>query len=210
MGDGLEDGPVTEVAVALWQENADLATRALAHPFVRGIADGSLPSTIFAGYVAQDAYFLDCFALAYARAGEAAEDEHSKTAFAELADGVRQELGLHRSYAAELGIDLASVQPIAATRDYTDFLTGTAQCSDVGSICAAMTPCMRLYAHLGRALDNRPEKELGHREEMRAPTSKAQTPYTDWIRTYADPEFQALANRLEDLRSEERRVGKEC
>ena len=54
------------LARTLWTANADLTAAALAHPFVRGIADGSLPEELFAGYVAQDAFFLEAFARGYA------------------------------------------------------------------------------------------------------------------------------------------------
>jgi len=56
------------LARALWKENANLAAAALAHPLVRGIANGSLPRDTFADYVAQDAFFLHGFARAYTRA----------------------------------------------------------------------------------------------------------------------------------------------
>ena len=49
----------------LWQANQDLSEACLQHPFVRGIADGSLPQNSFAYYVAQDAFFLGTFARAY-------------------------------------------------------------------------------------------------------------------------------------------------
>ena len=52
------------IARRLWVDNAELAGRALAHPFVRGVADGSLPREVFSGYVAQDAFFLEAFARA--------------------------------------------------------------------------------------------------------------------------------------------------
>lgn len=38
----------------LWQANQDLSAACLEHPFVRGIADGSLAQNSFAYYVAQD------------------------------------------------------------------------------------------------------------------------------------------------------------
>ena len=46
-----------------------------------------------------------------------------------------------------------------------------------------MTPCMRLYAFLGQSL---------------AATEVAPL-YGEWVKTYADPGFEALAARLEAL-----------
>ncbi|MEA2805717.1 MAG: hypothetical protein QOE49_5812, partial [Rhodospirillaceae bacterium] len=66
---------------------------------------------------------------------------------------------------------------------YTGFLLETAELGDLGETIAAMTPCMRLYAFLGRSLAAREAAPL----------------YNEWIRTYADPNFEALAVRLEAL-----------
>jgi thiaminase/transcriptional activator TenA len=169
------------LARALWRENADLAAAALAHPFVRGIADGSLPRGAFAAYVAQDAFFLDAFARAYGLALEHSPDEGSRAAFEELRAGVRDELRLHTAYAASLGLDLERVVPSPTTRAYRDFLDRAAL-SAVGLACAALTPCMRLYAHLGQAL-----------------VDDVAEPYAEWARTYADPAFEQLAATLERL-----------
>ena len=46
-----------------------------------------------------------------------------------------------------------------------------------------MTPCMRLYAFLGKSLA----------ATMLAPL------YGEWVKTYADPGFDALAQQLEAL-----------
>ncbi len=170
------------LARSLWHANADLAAAALAHPFVRGIADGSLSRDRFAGYIAQDAYFLESFARAYALAIAHSPDRAGLDAFADLLDGVRAELRLHASYAQGLGIDLGTVSPVPATSAYTDFLLATASLGDVGLTCAAMTPCMRLYAYLGQALSGR-----------------SQETYGEWVTTYAAPEFDALAATLERL-----------
>jgi hypothetical protein len=58
----------------LWQANQDLSTACLQHPFVRGIAGGSLPQNSFAYYVGQDAFFLGAFARAYSIAAAKAPD----------------------------------------------------------------------------------------------------------------------------------------
>jgi thiaminase (transcriptional activator TenA) len=170
------------LARTLWKENADLAAAVLAHPFVRGICDGSLPRDAFTAYIAQDAFFLDGFARAYALALAQSPDRASLDAFADLLGGAREELRLHGAYAERWGIDLASVVPSAATRSYVDFLLARASLGGVGLTCAAMAPCMRLYAHLGHSL---------------AGTDAG--PYTEWIETYAHPAFDELAATLERL-----------
>ncbi len=166
----------------LWTANADLAGAALAHPFVTGIADGTLRRERFAGYVAQDAFFLEAFARAYALGVARSADRPTLEAFADLLAGVREELRLHDGYAGRWGIDLAAVEPVPATLAYTDFLLAAAALEGPGVLCAAMTPCMRLYAFLGRSLAGRTAE-----------------PYAEWVTTYADPAFEDLATTLERL-----------
>jgi thiaminase (transcriptional activator TenA) len=170
------------LAADLWADNADLAAEALAHPFIRGIGDGSLPERIFAGYVAQDAFFLEAFARAYALGVARSPDRAALDAFADLLQGVREELRLHAGYAARWGIDLAAMEPASSTLAYTDFLLATAALGEVGLLCAAMTPCMRLYAYLGRSL-----------------AGAAAGRYREWVHIYAAPEFKELAATLERL-----------
>ncbi len=50
----------------LWQGNQALAEECLAHPFVRGLGDGSLDPEVFKHYLAQDAFFLQALFSAYA------------------------------------------------------------------------------------------------------------------------------------------------
>jgi thiaminase/transcriptional activator TenA len=170
------------LSARLWAASADQAEAALLHPFVRGLADGSLPRPVFQAYVAQDAFFLECFARAYALALARSTDRASLEVFADLIAGVRDELRLHAGYAEQWGVDMTGVQPVPATSAYTDFLLATASLGGVGLTCAAMTPCMRLYAHLGQSLD-----------------AQAAGPYAEWVRTYADPAFDELAAGLERL-----------
>ena len=178
----MDGAGLVSLAQALWAGNADLADAALRHPFVRGLADGTLPQKLFAGYVAQDAFFLEAFARAYALGLAHSQDRAAFDAFADLLTGVREEMRLHASYAARWGVDLSTVEPLPATLAYTDFLTATAALGGVGVTCAAMTPCMRLYAHLGQSLSTR----VGDT-------------YAEWVATYADPAFEGLAATIEGL-----------
>ena len=159
----------------------------LKHPFVRGLADGSLPLASFRTYVAQDAYFLEAFARAYAFALARSPDRHGIDAFHALIAGVLDELMLHSGYAARWGADLAQTQPAPATLAYTDFLLATAGLGSVGDVCAAMTPCMRLYAYLGQEL------------VANASAPPQDNPYREWIETYGSTSFESLAATLEGL-----------
>ncbi|MGH3090445.1 MAG: TenA family protein [Rubrobacteraceae bacterium] len=173
------------LAKTLWQENEDLARASLEHPFVRGIGDGTLPRTSFEYYVAQDAFFLEAFARAYALALAHSPDREGLSSFSNLISGVMEELELHAGYAKKWSVDLSEVEPGDATLAYTNFLLSTAALEGVGQTCAAMTPCMRLYAYLGRSL-----AQNGVSED---------NPYTEWVETYSDPEFEELAKTLETL-----------
>lgn len=171
------------LAATLWKANGDWAGKILAHRFVRGLGDGALPVASFKSYVAQDAYFLDAFARAYAFCLAHGTSRDDLYGFSELIAGVLEELKLHKSYTERLQVTLDGVTPMAATAAYVDFLLGTARRGDLGETIAGMTPCMRLYAFLGQALA---KKDV-------APA------YADWVKTYADPGFEALAVRLEGL-----------
>lgn len=174
---------MTAKASELWSRNRDLADACLAHPFVRGIASGELALERFQVYVAQDAYFLDAFARAYALALARCPDREGGAIFKDLLVGVFDELELHRGYAKRWGISLAA-EPLPATTGYCDFLLRVASLDPVGHTVAAMTPCMRLYAYLGQEL---------------SPKTAAESPYREWVETYASAEMEALSTRLEGL-----------
>ncbi|MFC1858974.1 TenA family protein [Thermodesulfobacteriota bacterium] len=168
----------------LWKASQDLALACLTHPFVQGLANGSLSRGRFAYYVSQDAFFLKAFGRAYSIAGSKAPDWSGFQQLHMLADGVLEELKLHSKYAGEWGVDVEDVKPAAATRRYTDFVLATAWGCDTGVTVVALSPCMRLYAYLGQQLakQNPPEHQ-----------------YIDWIRAYSSDDFENLARQLEEL-----------
>ncbi len=174
---------MASLADSLWDRNRALAEAAFEHPFVQGIASGELARATFAHYLGQDAVFLDAFCRAYALGLAKSPDREGLIAFKELLDAAADELRLHTGYAARWRVDLHQAAD-PATSAYTDFLLAVAALEPVGHIAAAMTPCMRLYAHLGQQL---------------AAHTKPESPYRDWVDTYSSAEFEALARRLEAL-----------
>lgn len=160
-----------------------------AHPFVRGIGDGTLDEARFRFYVRQDYLFLIDYgrllSIGAARAPRLAEMRR----FAALAQGVLEtEMALHTGFAQRWGISPAELESEVAapvTRAYCDYLLRTAALGDFAELCAALLPCIWGYA------------EIGQRLASEGPPSHAG--YAAWIATYADPEFQELAAWAREL-----------
>jgi thiaminase (transcriptional activator TenA) len=172
------------ISQTLWEEHLSLANAALNHPFVQGLGDGTLAQRNYTYYVGQDVFFLEAFARAYSIAAAKAPDWESFEIFHSLADGVLQELRLHRSFAAKWNVDLQDIKPGVPTQRYTDFLLAIAWSKEIGTTAAAMLPCMKLYGFLGKEL---------------AKSGIPNHTYSDWIRTYDSEEFEQLVKQLEGL-----------
>jgi thiaminase/transcriptional activator TenA len=162
------------------------------HPMVQGIGDGSLDEDRFRYWVRQDYVYLVAYGRVLAYGAATAPDLERMGRFAELLDGtINTEMDLHRSYAAEFGIDeadLEATEPSPTTQAYTDFLVRTAATGTFGDLVAALLPCMWGFAETGERLaeGGLPDHEL----------------YADWIRTYSDEDFTDLADWCRNLMDE--------
>ena len=106
--------------------SADVWEGQHAHPFVRGIAEGTLDIERFRFWVRQDYLVLIEYARMLALGAARAPEPATMRRFAELAQSTPvDEMELHRSYAAEFGIGLRDLEaePMApTTRTHADFL----------------------------------------------------------------------------------------
>ena len=77
----------------------------LKHPFVQGIADGSLPREKFKFYLIQDYLFLLDYSRVFAHGVIKAPDEATMAMFAELLnETLNTEMDLHRGYCEKFGV----------------------------------------------------------------------------------------------------------
>jgi thiaminase (transcriptional activator TenA) len=155
-----------------------------AHPFVRGIGDGTLELERFAFWVRQDYLFLIEYARLFGLAAARAPNLETMGRFADLLQATLQtEMELHRGYAEQFGIapeELERETASPTTRGYTDFLLRVATTGDFADLAAALLPCMWGFSEVGRRLAD------GERP--------ADARYAAWIDMYADPDFAALAD----------------
>jgi thiaminase/transcriptional activator TenA len=162
----------------LWQGITDIYSAILAHPFLTGLTDGSLPHDTFAFYVVQDALYLRRYADALAAVANRAPDAAGKQMFGRhAADVVEVEQALHGSLLADLGIDPATVGAAEAaptTLAYTSYLLATISGGSYADGVGAVLPCYWIYWEVG--------KELARRG---SPDPR----YQRWIDMYGGEEF---------------------
>lgn len=155
-----------------------------AHPFVRGIGDGTLDLDRFRFWVRQDYLFLIDYARLFAVAAARAPDLETMTTFAELLHAtLKTEMDLHRAYAADFGIsadELEREQKAPTTQAYTDFLLRVATLGDFAELAAALLPCMWGFCEVG--------------QRLAAHTQPSDPRYAAWIAMYSGAEFAALAD----------------
>lgn len=160
------------------------------HPFVAGLGCGTLPFTAFRYYMCQDYIFLIDYCRVLALAVAKAPEVETMGRFATLVHAtLNTEMALHRDFAAQCGISpavLEATQAAPGTRSYTQHLLTTAYAGSLADITAAILPCMWDYSEIGQRLAAQGLPE-------------AQPLYGAWIRTYAAPEFGALATWLRQL-----------
>lgn len=170
---------------------ADVWDAQHAHPFVRGVGDGTLEVERFRHYVRQDYVYLVDYGRLLALGCARAPDLATMRSFAELTQAILvTEMDLHRSFAAEWGVheDELEREPAGpTTRAYADFLLRTATVGDFAELVAALLPCMWGYAEVGERLAGAAAPGGGH------------DGYARWIATYADDEFQRLATWCREL-----------
>jgi thiaminase/transcriptional activator TenA len=166
----------------LWDSTADIYAAILAHPFVRGLTDGSLAQPAFTFYVVQDALFLRSYAQALAAVASRAADPAGTEMFSRHAAGIVDvEMSLHDSLLADLDIDAAAVdaaEQAPTTLAYTSYLLAAVRGGSFAEGVGAVLPCYWIYWEVGKHL-------LG----QGSPDPR----YQKWIDTYGAEEFGAEA-----------------
>jgi thiaminase (transcriptional activator TenA) len=163
--------------------------RYVLHPFVTGMADGSLPEPVFRAYLVQDYLFLIQFARAFALAAYKSDRlEDMRQATGGLDAILNLEMGLHVTYCASWGIDKAALgeaeeHPHAVA--YTRYVLDTGNAGDLLDLHVALAPCMLGYGEIGaRLLHDPATRREGNR-------------YLSWIEMYGGEEYQAVAKAEE-------------
>ncbi|GAA4198537.1 thiaminase II [Streptosporangium oxazolinicum] len=180
----------------LWDAAAPTYRAILAHPFITGLVDGTLPHEAFRHFVVQDSHYLRDYARALAVCAARAPDDDTTRAFASDAAGaIAAEQEMHAAFMSDLGgsADEAAALPVGpTTRAYTSYVLATVYSGSFLDALAAVLPCYWIYARVGEDLLAR---------------SSPDPLYRRWIEAYGNEEFQETVRRVVTLAD---RVGAEA
>ncbi len=170
---------LTTAAAAVWQSQRE-------HPFIAGLADGTLAAERFERWVRQDYLYLIDYARVLGMAAARADQLESMIWFARLLHLTLEiDMELHRGHGRRLGVsavELAAGEPWPTTRAYADFMVRVAATGEAAERVAALLPCAWGHAELAGELVRR--------------KPPAGSPYLDWIRQYSSPDFRQAADWL--------------
>lgn len=174
----------------LYQAARPIWDRCLAHPFVTGIGDGTLPVEKFRYFMLQDYLYLFDYARVFALGVVKSRDPALMRTFARSVESVLNgEMDTHRAYMARLDISedqVLAVRPALDNLSYTHYMLSTADRGGPREVTAAILACSWSYAEIGAALAARP--------------GAAEHPfYGQWIRDYASEDYQAANRALIEL-----------
>ncbi len=177
--------PSLRIRDVLWSDVEDVYAAILAHPFLTGLADGTLPRESFRHYIVQDAHYLRGYARALAICAAKAPDESGTAMFAEHAgQAIAAERDLHAALMTELGSspEEAALEPVApTTQAYVSYLLATGYGGSFAEAVGAVLPCYWIYARVG--------------DELLARSSPDPL-YARWIAMYGSEEFQAVVDSV--------------
>ncbi len=177
-----------KVTQRLLDGSRDLWDAYLEHPFVQGIADGTLDREKFRFYMIQDYLYLIEYAKVFALGVAKAKDLESMRLFAgyvkQILDG---EMDIHRGYMARLGISLADAekaQTALDNRSYTAYMLQVGYEEGAAQIAVSILSCALSYEHIARRmLEKYPEAD-------RHPF------YGEWVKGYACEEYHEANEEL--------------
>lgn len=161
----------------------------LKHPFITGLADGTLPKEKFKYYMIQDYLYLYQYAKVFALGAVKTEDHDLMRFFSELMNGtLNGEMQIHKAYMKRLGItalDIKNARQALPNSAYTSYMLKIGYEGDALDILIAVLACSWSYAFIGAAV----AENAG---------SLAHPFYGEWVEGYSCEDYINSNNQLID------------
>jgi thiaminase/transcriptional activator TenA len=172
----------------LWESATPIYRKTLAHPFLTGMADGSLPQDRFRFYIIQDSLYLTAFSQALnILASKAPREEWALTLTQHSLDAIKAERELHGKILLSYGVkpdEAARVTMAPSNLAYTNHLLATVDRRSFAEGLAAMLPCYWIYWEVGKELKKKGSKEAA---------------YQRWIDQYGDESYGRTVGQVLEM-----------
>lgn len=159
------------------------------HPFVRGIAEGTLKSEQLIHYVKQDFEYLNAYMRIYGIAISRCEQrEHIQMFNEQIAFILNSEIHPHQNFCERAGVTYEEMQgyPLApSAHHYTRHMLNAAHEGTLEDILAALLPCPWTYAEIGQRLLDEVQPGPEH-------------PFYDWMHFYGSREA-GVTDKMREL-----------
>ncbi len=160
----------------------------IGHEFVTKLGHGTLPKAAFLHYLKQDYVYLHHYARAFALGVVKAGSLPETRACADIMHSLtHMELPLHVKICAREGIsedDLYKTREEPENLAYTRYVLDCGLAGDFLDLLTALVPCAHGYGEIGLNL---------------AASARSDTPYREWIDTYAGADYQDMCHTLGKL-----------
>ncbi|SDA16802.1 thiaminase (transcriptional activator TenA) [Ruminococcus sp. YE71] len=175
---------IYKAAMPIWETYYD-------HPFVKGIADGTLDKDKFAYYMVQDHKYLMQYAKVFALGVIRASKESDMRMFGSLISATLDtENAVHQSYLAKFGIDHDVIEntPMALNNEsYTNYMISIGFKGGLAEIAAAVLACSWSYELIGEYI------------EKNYPNAKDNEFYGNWVNTYTSEGYRACNDEMIEM-----------
>lgn len=167
----------------------------LTHPFVIGLADGSLDLNKFRYYMIQDYLYLKEYIKVFAQGLCHASAEYDLRLFAESCQNVVAEIDrVHKPYMNRIGIteiEVEEAQPHISNLSYTSYMIQAATFGNELDALVAILSCAWSYAWIAAKM------------QEKYPTSIQHKFYGEWFEGYISKEYvdsvESLTKRIDAL-----------
>ena len=173
-----------KVSERLYNSIIDLWDKYNEHPFVKGLADGTLPLEKFQFFMIQDHLYLMQYAKVFALGVLKAKNESDMRLFSGLIAAT-----LHQDYLRRLNISqemIAQAKPSIVTDSYTNYMIAIAEKEGLGELMAAVLSCSWSYKLIGDFME-------------KFPGATEQEFYGEWVNMYISDGYRSSNQLMIDM-----------
>lgn len=183
-----------KVSERIYQNIEEIWNSYYEHPFVTGIADGSLDPAKFRFYMIQDYIYLLDYSKVFALGILKAHTEKDMRMFADLVHGtLNNEMSTHKNYMERLDItsqEVSNAKASLTTESYTKYMLAIGHTNGIAEIVVAVLACSWSYLCIGQHIAKHYPESVNHPF------------YGFWVAAYSSKEYEEANDILISLMDE--------